>query len=82
MYQVIMKLNLLLALVPAALHVAAMRPFERRERASLDPSTPLPGIHVDLNEQRLLEFEDGSKVWVTELEKMEIQMSGERFFDM
>lgn len=45
-------------------------------------SDPYPGFSVDLQERRLLKFEDGSEVWMSELEKLELKMRGERFFDM
>lgn len=41
-----------------------------------------PGFSLNLNEQRLLQFEDGSEVWMTELEKIEAKARGTRFFDM
>ncbi|KAF8592510.1 Zn-dependent exopeptidase [Ramaria rubella] len=41
-----------------------------------------PGFSLDLNEQRLLRFEDNSEVWMTELEKIEAKARGQKFFDI
>ena len=41
-----------------------------------------PGFNLNLNERRLLQFEDASEVWMTELEKIEAKARGVRFFDM
>lgn len=48
--------------------------------SSLDASQFPPEYAV--NEERLLEFEDGSRVWKTELEKMQLKGQGARFFDV
>jgi len=63
-----MRLNILVLLIPLFLQTSASRTET--------------GIHVDLDEQRLLEFEDGTNVWVSESEKIDSKPSGERFFDM
>jgi bacterial leucyl aminopeptidase len=45
-------------------------------------SNKFPGFTLNLDEQRLLQFEDGSEVWMTELDKIEAKARGARFFDM
>lgn len=35
-----------------------------------------------VDEQRLLEFEDGTRTWTTELEKIQLKAQGVRFFDV
>ena len=45
-------------------------------------SDDLPTFNVNLDERRLLQFEDASEVWMTELEKIEAKARGVRFFDM
>ena len=53
----------------------------------LDSQRPLAlsdysGFTINLDERRLLQFEDASEVWMTELEKIEAKARGVRFFDM
>lgn len=45
-------------------------------------SDQYPGFSLDLNEQRLIQFEDASEVWMTELEKIKAKADGVRFLDM
>ncbi|KAF8528894.1 peptidase [Hysterangium stoloniferum] len=52
----------------------------------LRPQRPLsdlhPGLSLDLDEQRLLQFEDGSRIWMSEWEKLQEKAEGRRFFDV
>ncbi|KAF8520108.1 peptidase [Gautieria morchelliformis] len=41
-----------------------------------------PGFSLNLNDRRLVQFEDASQVWMTELEKIEAKARGARFFDI
>ncbi|KIJ41121.1 hypothetical protein M422DRAFT_75674 [Sphaerobolus stellatus SS14] len=77
-----MKFSAFLILIPAALRASAQLVVQEQQRPLLDASAQYPGFHVDLNAQRLLEFEDGSRVMMSELEKLELKMRGERFFDV
>jgi hypothetical protein len=48
----------------------------------LQQESIFPGFHVDLGERRLLQLESGEQVWVSEMDKLERKMRGEKFFDM
>jgi bacterial leucyl aminopeptidase len=71
-------------LLPFAVEAFA-NPITVRELGSQYPlalSGQHPGFSLNLNDRRLIQFEDASKAWMTELEKIEAKARGVRFFDM
>jgi len=77
-----MKLSAFLILIPAALHASAQL-LVQHDGPIFDPTMgKAEGFSLDLSDRRIIEFEDGSKVVVTEGEKLDLKVNGERFFDM
>jgi len=80
-----MKFNPLhFALLPLAFKAFA-NPIDHAE--SVDAQIPLSQLadaypQFNLDEQRLLQFEDGSEVWMTEWEKIQTKARGVKFFDI
>ncbi|GJJ07371.1 hypothetical protein Clacol_001573 [Clathrus columnatus] len=76
-----MKFSSLLVLFPFVLRVFAGPTGQIVLQDTAFDVAQIPAEYA-LNEQRLLEFEDGSKVWMTELEKLKLKAGGARFFDI